>query len=87
MLYRVPGIALEVDDRRRWRLSLRRVRCLCTTRYCHGSKVNQSTTPVGIAVRYIAPEVVQQGAERQIVQLVGARRACNFEIVARQATL
>jgi len=34
-------------------------------------------------VRYIAPEVIQQGSERQIVQLVrGKDEHGNFEIVA-----
>jgi non-haem Fe2+, alpha-ketoglutarate-dependent halogenase len=50
----------------------------------HGSKANTSQHPrIGIAVRYIAPEVVQQGSERQIVQLVRGRDEFNnFEIVA-----
>lgn len=40
----------------------------------HGSKANTSDHPrIGIAVRYIAPEVVQSGASRQIVQLVRGR--------------
>ncbi len=41
---------------------------------------------IGIAVRYIAPEVVQKGTERQIVQLVrGKDEYGNFEIVAPPA--
>jgi hypothetical protein len=50
----------------------------------HGSQANRSTyARIGIAVRYIAPEVVQQGSERQIVQLVrGKDEFGNFEIVA-----
>jgi hypothetical protein len=50
----------------------------------HGSKANSSDQPrIGIAVRYIAPEVVQMGTERQIVQLVrGKDEYGNFEIVA-----
>jgi hypothetical protein len=50
----------------------------------HGSKANTSNYPrIGFAVRYIAPEVVQQGTERQMVQLVrGQDEHGNFEIVA-----
>jgi ectoine hydroxylase-related dioxygenase (phytanoyl-CoA dioxygenase family) len=50
----------------------------------HGSKANRANyARIGIAVRYIAPEVVQAGAERQIVQLVrGKDEHGNFEIVA-----
>jgi non-haem Fe2+, alpha-ketoglutarate-dependent halogenase len=49
----------------------------------HGSKANNTDQPrIGIAVRYIAPEVVQKGAERQIVQLVRGRDEYgNFDIV------
>jgi non-haem Fe2+, alpha-ketoglutarate-dependent halogenase len=49
----------------------------------HGSKANTSDHPrIGLAVRYIAPEVVQDGRERQIVQLVrGQDDHGNFEIV------
>jgi len=50
----------------------------------HGSKPNSADyARVGIAIRYIAPEVVQQGSERQIVQLVrGKDEYGNFEVVA-----
>ena len=53
----------------------------------HGSKANSSDQPrIGIAVRYIAPEVVQKGVERQMVQLVRGRDEYgNFEIVAPPA--
>lgn len=49
----------------------------------HGSKANSSDHPrIGIAVRYIAPEVVQAGSERQIVHLVrGEDEYDHFEIV------
>jgi non-heme Fe2+,alpha-ketoglutarate-dependent halogenase len=49
----------------------------------HGSKANTANyARIGIAVRYIAPEVVQKGSERQIVQLVrGKDEHGNFEIV------
>jgi non-heme Fe2+,alpha-ketoglutarate-dependent halogenase len=50
----------------------------------HGSKANGANyARIGIAVRYVAPEVVQQSSERQIVQLVrGKDEHGNFEIVA-----
>ena len=50
----------------------------------HGSKANSSEqSRIGLAVRYMATEVVQKGAERQIVQLVrGIDEYGNFEIVA-----
>ena len=50
----------------------------------HSSKANGANyARIGFAVRYIAPEVVQQGSERQIVQLVrGKDEHGNFEIVA-----
>jgi ectoine hydroxylase-related dioxygenase (phytanoyl-CoA dioxygenase family) len=49
----------------------------------HGSKANTSNRPrIGIAIRYIAPEVIQEGSERQIVQLVrGNDEYGHFEIV------
>lgn len=49
----------------------------------HGSKPNTSDGPrIGIAIRYIAPEVVQDGSEKQIVQLVrGHDEHGNFEVV------
>jgi non-heme Fe2+,alpha-ketoglutarate-dependent halogenase len=50
----------------------------------HSSKANGANyARIGFAIRYIAPEVVQQGPERQIVQLVrGKDEHGNFEIVA-----
>jgi hypothetical protein len=49
----------------------------------HGSKANTSDgARIGIAIRYITPEVVQDGPERQIVHLVrGKDEHGNFEIV------
>jgi non-heme Fe2+,alpha-ketoglutarate-dependent halogenase len=53
----------------------------------HGSKANTSDRPrIGIAIRYIAPEVIQEGSERQIVQLVrGQDKYGHFEVVAPPA--
>jgi non-haem Fe2+, alpha-ketoglutarate-dependent halogenase len=49
----------------------------------HGSKANHASyARVGFAVRYIAPQVMQGGSEKQIVQLVrGKDEYGNFEIV------
>src|ERR1700735_2736105 len=83
-LSRGQEIALEVDEskavaltREPGEMSLHHIGI------AHGSKANNSDHPrIGIAVRYIAPEVVQKGAERQIVQLVRGRDEYgNFEIV------
>ena len=49
----------------------------------HGSKANTSDgARIGIAIRYITPEVVQDGPERQILHLVrGKDEHGHFEIV------
>lgn len=49
----------------------------------HGSEANRSDHPrIGIAIRYIAPEVVQKSVERQMVQLVrGSDKYRHFDIV------
>jgi non-haem Fe2+, alpha-ketoglutarate-dependent halogenase len=49
----------------------------------HGSAANLADyARVGIAVRYIAPQVVQGGSERQLVQLVrGKDEFGNFDVV------
>ena len=48
----------------------------------HGSKANTSNKPrIGIAVRYMPPEVVQDGNVRQLALLVRGKdefRACRF---------
>lgn len=48
-----------------------------------GSKMNTSDRPrIGLAVRYITPEVVQDGLKRQIVPLVRGRDDYgHFDIV------
>jgi len=48
----------------------------------HGSNVNHSLKPrIGLAVRYITPEVVQDGPERQIAMLVrGEDRYGHFDL-------
>lgn len=49
----------------------------------HGSGPNESNAPrIGLAVRYISPDVVQQGRERDMVMLLrGQDRHAHFEIV------
>jgi non-haem Fe2+, alpha-ketoglutarate-dependent halogenase len=83
-LSRGQEIALEVDESKAVALTLDAGEMsLHHIGIAHGSKANRSDHPrIGIAVRYIAPEVKQKGAERQIVQLVRGRDECgNFEIV------
>jgi non-haem Fe2+, alpha-ketoglutarate-dependent halogenase len=84
-LSRGQEIALEVDESKAVALCLAPGEMsLHHIGIAHGSKPNHADyARVGIAIRYIAPEVVQQGSERQIVQLVrGKDEYRNFEIVA-----
>jgi non-haem Fe2+, alpha-ketoglutarate-dependent halogenase len=83
-LSRGQEIAVEVDESKAVALTLDAGEMsLHHIGIAHGSKANRSDQPrIGIAVRYIAPEVKQKGAERQIVQLVRGRDEYgNFEIV------
>jgi non-haem Fe2+, alpha-ketoglutarate-dependent halogenase len=87
-LSRGQEIALEVDESKAVALTLDAGEMsLHHIGIAHGSKANSSDKPrIGIAVRYIAPEVVQKGAERQIVQLVRGRDEYgHFEIVGPPA--
>jgi non-haem Fe2+, alpha-ketoglutarate-dependent halogenase len=87
-LSRGQEIALEVDESKAVAMTLKAGEMsLHHIGIAHGSKANTSDQPrIGIAVRYIAPEVVQNGVERQIVQLVRGRDECgHFEIVAPPA--
>jgi non-heme Fe2+,alpha-ketoglutarate-dependent halogenase len=84
-LSRGQEIALEVDESKAVAMTLEAGEMsLHHIGIAHGSKANSSDQPrIGIAVRYIAPEVVQTAAERQIVQLVrGKDEYGHFEIVA-----
>jgi non-haem Fe2+, alpha-ketoglutarate-dependent halogenase len=84
-LSRGQEIVFEVDESKAVALSLAPGEMsLHHIGIAHGSKSNNSNyARIGIAVRYIAPEVVQKGSERQIVQLVrGKDEYGNFEIVA-----
>jgi non-haem Fe2+, alpha-ketoglutarate-dependent halogenase len=87
-LSRGQEIALEVDESKAVAMTLEAGEMsLHHIGIAHGSKANSSDQPrIGIAVRYIAPEVVQKGAERQIVQLVrGKDEYGHFEIAAPPA--
>jgi non-heme Fe2+,alpha-ketoglutarate-dependent halogenase len=84
-LSRGQEIALEVDESKAVALQLEPGEMsLHHIGIAHGSEANHAGyARIGIAVRYIAPEVVQKGVERQIVQLVrGKDEHGNFEIVA-----
>ena len=83
-LSRGQEIAIEVEEAKAVALTLSPGEMsLHHIGIAHGSRANTTDQPrIGIAVRYIAPEVVQQGSERQMVQLVrGKDEWGNFEIV------
>jgi len=86
VLSRGQEIAVEVDEAKAVNIVLRPGEMsLHHIGIAHGSKANHSDYPrIGIAIRYIAAEVVQEGVERQIAQLVrGQDEYGHFEIVAR----
>jgi non-heme Fe2+,alpha-ketoglutarate-dependent halogenase len=83
-LSRGQEIAIDVDETKAVKLVLRPGEMsLHHIGVAHGSKANNSTFPrIGIAIRYIAAEVVQDGTERQIALLVrGKDEHGHFEIV------
>jgi ectoine hydroxylase-related dioxygenase (phytanoyl-CoA dioxygenase family) len=83
-LSRGQEIALDVDESKAVPLTLNPGEMsLHHIGIAHGSKANGANyARIGIAVRYIAPEVVQGGSLRQFVQLVRGRdEHGNFEIV------
>jgi ectoine hydroxylase-related dioxygenase (phytanoyl-CoA dioxygenase family) len=82
-LSRVQEIAVDVDESQAvdivlepGEMSLHHVGIV------HGSKVNTSNEPrIGLAVRYITPDVRQDGEERLVGMLVrGQNRNVNFEL-------
>jgi len=84
VLSRGQEIAVEVDESQAvdlvlhpGELSLHHVGIV------HGSNKNNSDQPrIGIAVRYITPEVIQDGSARQMVVLVrGEDPFCHFEVI------
>ena len=52
-------------------------------KFVHGSNVNTSAKPrIGIAVRYITPDVISEGSEREKAILVRGKDALgNFELL------
>ena len=83
-LSRGQEIAIEVNESKAVQLILRPGEMsLHHIGVAHGSKANNSAFPrIGIAIRYIAAEVVQDGAERQMALLVrGKDEHGHFEIV------
>ena len=84
ILSRGQEIAMQVDEARAVDLVLRPGEMsLHHVAIVHGSKSSVSDVPrIGLAVRYISPDVAQDGPERQIAQLVrGLDRYGHFEIV------
>jgi ectoine hydroxylase-related dioxygenase (phytanoyl-CoA dioxygenase family) len=83
MLSRGQEIAVEVNESEAVDLILRPGECsLHHIAIVHGSGPNNSDIPrIGLAVRYISPDVIQSGLERDLVLLVRGRDGYgNFEI-------
>jgi non-heme Fe2+,alpha-ketoglutarate-dependent halogenase len=84
VLSRGQEISVEVDESRAINMALQPGEMsLHHIGIIHGSNPNRSDKPrIGIAVRYITPEVIQDGAARQMVLLVRGRDDCgHFELV------
>ena len=84
VLSRGQEISVEVDESRAVNMALQPGEMsLHHIGIIHGSNPNRSDKPrIGIAVRYITPEVVQDGAARQMVLLVrGIDDFGHFELV------
>ena len=84
-LSRGQEIAVEVDESQAVELVLHPGEIsLHHVGIVHGSNANMSSKPrIGCAVRFITPEVVQDGAARQIAQLVRGRDEFgHFDLVA-----
>jgi hypothetical protein len=84
VLSRGQEISVEVDESRAVNMVLQPGEMsLHHIGIIHGSNPNRSDKPrIGIAVRYISPEVVQDGAARQMVVLVrGNDGFGHFELV------
>jgi non-haem Fe2+, alpha-ketoglutarate-dependent halogenase len=84
MLSRGQEIAVEVDEAQAVDMPLHAGEfSLHHIGIVHGSGPNHSTFPrIGVAIRYVSPDVVQTGAERDVVLLVrGKDEHRNFEVV------
>ncbi|MFO1466025.1 MAG: phytanoyl-CoA dioxygenase family protein [Steroidobacteraceae bacterium] len=85
MLSRGQEIAVDVDEAAAVALALRPGEfSLHDIGIIHGSGPNQSDAPrIGVAVRYISPDVIQKHAARDIAILVrGQDRFGHFDLVA-----
>lgn len=84
MLSRGQEIAVELDESKAVSLALQPGEfSLHHIGIAHGSGPNRSETPrIGMAVRYIAPEVVQQGSHRDLAVLArGTDHFNHFDLV------
>ena len=84
MLSRGQEISVEVDESRAVNMALQPGEMsLHHIGIIHGSNPNRSDKPrIGIAVRYITPEVIQDGAARQMALLVrGEDDFGHFELI------
>ena len=84
MLSRGQEIAVDVDENLAVDLVLRPGEMsLHHVLIVHGSQANVSDRPrIGLAIRYITPDVIQDGSQRQFAQLVrGKDHYGHFEIV------
>lgn len=83
-LSRGQEIAVEVDEAQAVDLALEPGQMsLHHIGIVHGSKANASEKPrIGVAIRYITPEVVQDGSERTLAMLVRGQDAFgHFELM------
>lgn len=83
-LSRGQEIAVEVDEAQAVNLALEPGQMsLHHIGIVHGSKANTSQKPrIGVAIRYIMPEVVQDGSERSLAMLVRGRDGFgHFELI------
>jgi chlorinating enzyme len=83
-LSRGQEIAVEVDEARAVDLVLAPGEAsLHHIWIVHGSKANTTITPrIGLAIRYVRPEVVQESPNRPLAILVRGRDDCgNFELL------
>ncbi|HEX5482708.1 MAG TPA: phytanoyl-CoA dioxygenase family protein [Terriglobia bacterium] len=83
-LSRGQEIAVEVDEAQAVDLALEPGQMsLHHIGIVHGSKANTSQKPrIGLAIRYITPEVVQDGSERSLAMLVRGRDGFgHFELI------
>jgi ectoine hydroxylase-related dioxygenase (phytanoyl-CoA dioxygenase family) len=84
MLSRGQEIAVDVDESKAVDLILRPGEfSLHHIAIVHGSGPNSSGGPrIGLAIRYVSPDVVQSGQERDLVLLVRGKDSYqNFEMV------